>query len=97
MVDRQFAATQQNGQPGGYLKISLTSLDFTLARGKIRSQREPLKSVPGSNEGVAALDANLPRIVKCQDVSTVDSGNATWVAPAAQHAASRTGENEYRW
>lgn len=78
--------------------MSLTSLDFTLARGKIRSQREPFKSVRGSNEGGCGhAGLKLLRLESYYDVSIEDRGNATCVAPAAQHAASRTGEKEYRW
>lgn len=72
--------------------MSLTSLDFTLARGKIRSQREAFKSVRGSNEGGCGDPRDpLFGFLVSQAISPEGSGNATWVAPAAQHAASRTG------
>jgi len=38
--------------PAGSGKNDPAGLDFTLARCKIRSQRDALKSVRGSNEGV---------------------------------------------
>jgi hypothetical protein len=38
--------------PGGSATGNPTGSDFTLARGKIRSQRGAFKSVRGSNQGV---------------------------------------------
>jgi hypothetical protein len=71
-------------------------LDFTLARGKIPSQREALKNVRGSNEGFKTGE-DLPfGPAAHQGFSKEESGNAACVAPAAQQVASRTGAKENR-
>jgi hypothetical protein len=49
------AHTQRRGKhtgPPGSVTNDPVGLDFTLARGKFRSQRDAFESVPGSNEGV---------------------------------------------
>ena len=50
-----WARTQRRSKhtgPPGSMTNDPVGLDFTLARGKFRSQRDAFKSVRGSNEGV---------------------------------------------